>query len=289
MKVGIIGHMGHVGRAQNKLFPDAMVYDSAISRGSTAHYYSNGEEITAHDADVIFVCVPSNPLPDGSLDMSIIEDVVSKCGDGVIAIRSTMNPGTADYLTLKYNKRIVVIPEYTGMSYAHPNTNMAERSFLILGGDLADVEKVISLYTTVQNANTKIRRVTRRQAEVIKLTENRAIAYKVMQMHELYLACKATGEDYYTIRDAVYSDDWRFNLWFTFVYGGDNEVLGFESSHCLSKDLPAWCAWAESAMVDPDITRKLVKKSKEWKGRNAAEILHDFKVANYRSENGVYS
>jgi UDP-glucose 6-dehydrogenase len=293
MTVGIIGHMGHVGKAQHALFSHAYVYDVALERQAERYVVEsrnpNFSKEKTYNSDVVFVCVPTNPLPNGSLDMSIIEDVVSKCGDGVIAVRSTLNPGTADYLSIKYKKKLVVIPEYTGMSGHHPNTNMAERSFLILGGELEDVNKVISLYTTAHNANTKIRRVTARQAEIIKLTENRAIGYKVMQMHELYLACKASGEDYYTIRDAVYSDDWRFNLWFTFIYGGDNEQLGFESSHCLSKDLPAWCAWVESLGVDSSITRKLVSKSREWKGRNSAEILEEHKVRNYRLENGVHS
>ena len=282
MRVGVIGHLGWVGRAQAALFKDALCYDVA----------DPNSDPEAYNADVVFVCVPSDPTPDGSLDMSRVEDVVKKCGDGVIAIRSTLNPGTADYLSVKYKKKLVIIPEYTGMSPAHPNTNMSERTFLIFGGAQKDVDRVIQVYTKVNNANTKIRRVTPRQAEIIKLTENRAIAFKVMQMHELYLACKASGEDYYEIRDAVYSDDWRFNLWFTFIYEDEDtgkEKLGFEYSHCLSKDLPAWCAWLESLRIDPAITRKLVLKSKEWYGRSSGEILEERKITNHRVENGVYS
>jgi hypothetical protein len=49
--------------------------------------------------------------------------------------------------------------------------------------------------------------------------------------------------DYYTIRDAVYGDDPRFNLWFTFVYPNQR---GFDSK-CIPKDVLAWAAWAETS------------------------------------------
>lgn len=282
MTVGIVG-AGWVGKAQANLFTNAIIYDKFKEE------YRDNQD--AFNCDVVFVSVPTDPLPTGELDMSNVDEAVSKCGDGVIVIRSTLNPRHADYLATKYNRRIVVMPEYTGMSPAHPNTNMSERSFLIFGGDAGDVERVVKLYATVNNANTKIRRVTRHQAEIIKLTENRAIAFKVMQMHELYLACKGHFEDYVTIRDAVFGDDWRFNLWFTFIYEDENgkEKLGFESSHCLSKDLPAWRRWAREGGFYPAITSALISQSKEWNGKSAAEILEAIKLENYRAGNGVYS
>jgi len=48
-----------------------------------------------------------------------------------------------------------------------------------------------------------IRQVSLEEAEVVKLSENRAIAFKVAQCQELYDACEAAEVDYYTIRDVV--------------------------------------------------------------------------------------
>lgn len=266
---------GWVGKEVCALFPEALVYDPILEqkRASTSNlaYNFNASSYPndfctkeqADECDIAFVAVPSPALPNGKLDTTIVEEVVSKCQCPLIVIRSTVNPGTCDYLSWKYSKRIVMQPEYLGETPAHPLMQMKERPFLILGGAKENTRELIELYTTVYNANVTIRQVTAMEAEVIKLSENRAIAFKVMQCHELFLACEKAGLDYYTIRDAVYGDDPRFNLWWTFVYPGN---LGFNSSKCLVKDVPAWCAWAESigGSYAASLTQALVEKSTNW-------------------------
>src|SRR5690606_19949880 len=113
-----------------------------------------------------------------------------------------------------YGKNIVFEPEFLGETPNHPLLDESKTNFKIIGGRPENRKKLIELYTSVYNANITIRQTTLLEAEVIKLSENRAIAWKVMQCHELYLACQKAGIDYYTIRDAVYGDDPRFNLWF---------------------------------------------------------------------------
>jgi UDPglucose 6-dehydrogenase len=248
-KIGIIGANGFVGKAMVGLFPDALRFDKQ----------SKQEEINSCDA--VFVSVPTDLKPDGTLDTSIVEDVVSKCEAPLIIIRSTLNPGTSDYLEEKYHKNISMVPEYVGETVAHPLLDERTRPFLVIGGRPRIRRWVIDIFTEVYNANVTIRQVTNYEAEVIKLTENRAIAFKVMAMQELYDTCQKVGLDYYTIRDAVYGDDPRFNLWFTFIYT-DNR--GFNSSKCLVKDVPAWVAWAKSKGYQADITKLLVDKSNEY-------------------------
>ncbi|MCK9461414.1 MAG: hypothetical protein M0R80_17425 [Proteobacteria bacterium] len=238
--------MGWVGRAVRELFPDAMIHDPAQGL------------ICEEKADVAFVCVPT-PLKDGKLDTSIVEEVVKTAQEDLLIIRSTVNPGDCDRWEAM-GKNIVFQPEYLGETPSHPLLNESQTRFMILGGKPENRRKVIELYTKVYNANITIRQVTNLEAEIIKLSENRAIAFKVMQCQELYDACELAGVDYYTIRDAVYGDDPRFNLWWTFIY--DNR--GFNSSKCLVKDVPAWCAWAESLGYDPTITNELVRRSNAY-------------------------
>lgn len=249
MGIAVIGAKGWVGKAMMSIFPDAVAYDLD---------QSTKDEVNA--CQVAFICVPTNSLPDGTLDVSIVKEVVEWCECPLIVIRSTVNPGT--WQSLKgHQKNIIIQPEYLGETTAHPLFNEGDRQFLIIGGAPNNRRKLIELYQTVYNANVNIRQVTAKQAEIIKLAENRAIAFKVMQCHELYKACQAAEVDYYLIREAVYGDDPRFNLYWTFVYPGN---LGFDSSKCLVKDVPAWCAWAESVGADASVTRKLVEKSREW-------------------------
>jgi UDP-glucose 6-dehydrogenase len=169
-------------------------------------------------------------------------------------IRSTVNPGTCDKLE-RQDKNIVYMPEYLGETVAHPLINDRASKFLIMGGDAANCRKAIELFQEVYNANISIRQVSLYMAEVIKLSENRAIMFKVMQCQELYDACEAAEIDYYTVREAVYGDDPRFNLWWTFVYPDKRGA----NSKCLPKDVYGWAAWAESMGCYPDLTKSLLK------------------------------
>lgn len=240
-KVGIIG-IGWVGQSMLKLFPDSVTYSKSI-----------GKIEDINKCDIAFVCVPT-PLKNGSLDISIVEEVVKKCTCPLIVIRSTVQPGTCDYLKKKYKKNICMQPEYLGETVEHPLLDETKSKFIIIGGKPKNRRKLIELYQTVYNANIKIRQVTNLEAEVIKLSENRAIAFKVAQCQELYDACDKNGVDYYTIRDAVYGDDPRFNLWWTFIY----KDRGFNSK-CLPKDVYGWLKWSDNSKL----TKELLKYNKK--------------------------
>lgn len=275
MKTAIIG-LGWVGKAVLELFPDSMIYSLGVVLHNGKWIEGSDEKIweknhkkeyqkAVNQADIAFICVPTPYTVDskgveGKLDTSIVEEVVKWCKSSLIVIRSTVNPGTVDYLMDKYNKKIVMQPEYLGETPQHPLLDQKSSPFLIIGGRRKDRKILVDLYTTVYNANVKIRLVTAKEAEIIKLSENRAIAYKVVQCQELYDVCEKAGVDYYTIRDAVYGDDPRFNLWWTFVFP---DKRGFNSK-CIPKDIYAWCAWAESVGYKPKLTRDLLERNKLW-------------------------
>lgn len=240
MTVKIYG-IGWVGKAMKTLFPDALVHDPAQGL------------ISEEQVDVSFICVPT-PLKDGKLDTSIVEEVVRGCNSPLIIIRSTVMPGTCDKMEI-WGKSIVFQPEYLGETVEHPLFDQKSRPFLILGGRPENRRKAIELYQEVYNANIRITQTSLYEAEVIKLSENRAIAFKVAQCQELYDACQAAGVDYYTVRDAVYSDDPRFNLWHTFVYPDKRGA----NSKCIPKDVYGWAAWAESVGFNPELTNKVLE------------------------------
>lgn len=253
MKVGIIGY-GWIGKATHKLFPHAQIYDKFIDQYKEP----------LKDCDIAFLAVPTPWTGGPLLDCSAVEDAIATCDSKLIVIRSATQPGFADEMMKKYGKRIVVQPEYLGETPNHPFLQMDTRQFMVIGGDPADRRAVIDCYATVYNANIKITQVTRLEAEVIKFSENRAIFYKVMQCQELYDACEAAGIDYYTVRDAVYGDDPRMNLWWTFVFPDKRGA----NSKCIPKDVYAWCAWAESVGIDPSATKSLLQYNQELLAKN---------------------
>jgi UDPglucose 6-dehydrogenase len=238
MTIKIYGY-GWVGKAMHTLFPDALIHDPAQKLFSP------------EKADVAFVCVPT-PLVDNKLDTSIVEEVVRNAPEDFIIIRSTVMPGTTDRLIQETGKDIIFQPEYLGETTNHPMTDQKSRPFIILGGK--NTRKAIEVYQQCYNANINIRQVSALEAEIIKLTENRAIAFKVAQCQELYDVCELAGVDYYTIVQSVYGDDPRFNLYWTFVYPN---ARGFNSK-CIPKDVYGWASYAESLGYTPFLTNGML-------------------------------
>lgn len=263
IKVGIIGN-GWVGKGMQDLFPEAITYvRNKDHKHDLNHFYTTNKEVIS-SCEIVFICVPTPNVNNKALDTSAVEECIKWCNAPLLVVRSTVNPGDCDGWTRKYNKNIIMQPEYLGETPAHPLLDTKLTNFLILGGDKIWTRRLIELYQTVYNANTKIRQVTKKEAEIIKLTENRAIAFKVAQCQELYDVCKLEGVDYYEVAQAVYGDDPRFNLWWTFVFP---EKRGFNSK-CIPKDIYAWCAWAESLGYRPHITNMILSKNKEWIEQN---------------------
>ena len=237
-KIKIYG-FGWVGKAMWDVFPTALVQDP--SQGM----------FESKIADIGIICVPTPNLKNGELDMSIVEDVIKNAPENLFLIRSATQPGTADRLENKYGVSIVTQPEYLGESVAHPLLDETRRDFIILGGRPENRRKIIELYQIAYNANIRIRQVSNLEAEVIKLSENRAIMFRVLEAQELYDACEAAGVDYYVVREAVYGDDPRMNLWWTFVYPNKRGA----KSKCIPKDPYAWAAWAKNS----ELTDALLK------------------------------
>jgi len=254
--IGIVG-LGVVGSYISRLFNKKVnvnckvnCYDTIISP-----YNTEDAKKAVDNSDIIFVCVPTPHRKGSGLNTTIVESVIRDYNPDLFIICSTLQPGTADRLMRCYGKKIVVQPEYLGETTNHPLSNIEQQKFLILGGNSEDVNKVISLYQEIYNANIRIRKVTALEAEIIKLSENRAIAYKVAQCQELYDVCKKAKIDYNLIREAVYGDDPRFNLWWTFVYEDKRGC----NSPCIPKDVYGWETWAKEVGIDPELTSALLK------------------------------
>ena len=99
MKIGIVG-LGVVGAACKDGFEKLghKVY------GHDIKLYTSINDVL--DTEVCYICVPTPSNEDGSCDISIVEDIVSQLNnldyDGVVAIKSTVEPGTNKTFRNKY-------------------------------------------------------------------------------------------------------------------------------------------------------------------------------------------
>ncbi len=255
MKVAIIGY-GYVGKAYQKLFPDAVIYNRHLPNGQT-----NQDEV--NECDLTIVCVPTKMMEDGSCDISIVEEVVEWLRTPLILIKSTIPPGTTKYLKEKYKKRICHSPEYVGeggyfvpfWQYPHP-TEPIYHSFMIIGGDSQDREDILQFFYPILGSTKMYYQVDETTSELIKYMENCAIAMKVTLCNEFYNIAETFGVNYSQVREGFVLDE-RQGKMFTIVY---KNRRGWDGK-CLPKDI---CALIKSVVklgYEPEFLRDIVKSN----------------------------
>ena len=202
MKVGIIG-AGIVGGAIEHWFGpvhDLFIHDPV--RGTTL------ANVTDH-VDMAYIAVPT-PMSetDGSCDLSIVTSILGELPDGFTAvIKSTVVPGTTQRFHEEYpHLKIAYSPEFL-VERRHLE-DFGNQDILVCGTHHADVaERVFEQH---RQAGVLRRdqtfQVTPTQAELVKYTKNTFYAMKVTFANQLFDICEGLGEDWYTIRDIITSE-----------------------------------------------------------------------------------
>jgi len=253
-KIAIIGANGFVGRAYQKVFSNALLFDPTLENSVSK------EEVNT--CELAVVCVPTPSLSSGACDTSIVEEVVSWLETPLILIKSALEPGTTDRLKKKYNKRICVSPEFVGESkywtppkYPDP-TNPVSHGFVILGGDFKDCSKITDFMTPILGPATRFRFVSAIDAEVTKYMENTWAAMKVSFANEMRDICDAVGANWHMVREA-WTDDPRVEPFHTAVF---KNKRGF-NGRCLPKDTKALVHVAEKNGYTPILIKSMVQSN----------------------------
>lgn len=233
-KISIIGSEGKVGSAYVKFFSghyEVIAYDPKLT-------FLCPEKNEVNQALLSVVCVPTPSKKDGSCDISIVEEVVSWLKTPVILIKSTIAPGTVDYLKKKYRKRIVFSPEYIGEStYDHNWTfqNDARKTpWIVLGGDERDMHYVWEIMLPIVGPQKKWFFLTAIEAEIVKYMENSYFATKITFANEFYEICRAFNANFEKVRQA-WGADVRVDISHTACFPTKRGFGG----KCLPKDLAA--------------------------------------------------
>ena len=271
--VGVIGQ-GFVGRALKEEFSQYYAintYDKFLD-GICTH----GSIVSLCEAsDVVFVCVPTPMKKDGSCDISIVEQVCSEtvaAGDNhFIVIKSTVTPGTTDYLNDKLGtNKIVFNPEFLTERFASNDFKNTNR--VILGGDILATTALNQFYSHVF-PNVKVIKTEPTVAEYVKYLSNCFLTVKVSVANEFAKLCEAQGVDYDKVTEYANFDP-RLGDTHWVVPGPDGK-MGFGGS-CFPKDLNSIIALANKlgtpchTMSGAWETNLEVRPEKDWeqlKGR----------------------
>ena len=198
MNIGIVG-CGVVGEACafgfEKLGHTVLKHDTK---------WENSALTNVLPSDVVFICVPTPSRSDNSCDTTVVKNVVKDlCSlryEGVIAIKSTVTPGTTEELIKEtgYSK-ICFIPEFLRERCAV--SDFVEHHDLLAIGSSDDeiynlIEKIHGSYpqTVTQLSPT--------EAEFLKYFSNAFNAMKIIFANEFYELCNAKSVDYKKVKDA---------------------------------------------------------------------------------------
>jgi UDPglucose 6-dehydrogenase len=242
--VAIVG-FGAVGQGIRQLFHDAVAYDPPQSIGTRA---------AVNACEFAMVAVPTPTLPNGSADLSIVEEAVGWIECDHIVLRSTVPVGTTDRLRRETGKSIVFQPEYgPAATPDHPFQDLRQIRWVILGGERSDTIPVADLYKTVFNSDIRIQQTDSRTAELTKYMENCFLALKVTFCNEFYDLANVLGVDYNELRELWLLDP-RVGRSHTFVFPSDR---GFGGG-CLPKDLQAMVTAARGAGYEPTLLEEVL-------------------------------
>jgi UDPglucose 6-dehydrogenase len=212
-------------------------------------------------ADFVFVCVPTPPAPDGSLDTSIVEKAINAVADSrAIVISSTLNPGTCAALRKRHpNARFAHVPEF--LRQAHAATDFISAPRVVIGCDRADLARDLRDLYGKLTPHAAIVEVSPLVAEIAKLASNSFLATKVIFANEIAEACDAIGASWDTVAD-ILSLDPRI--------GGSHLRVTAEggfSGACLPKDTQAFAVWLDALLGRGSLAATVVRTNDRIRGK----------------------
>ena len=207
-------------------------------------YLAVGLPESLSECSLVFLCVPTPPTPSGELDTSAVWKAVrdiemSLDGGSVIAIKSTVPPGTCEILGADFPQfDFASVPEF--LVSTRPLETLTRPDRIVVGASTQQAGDAIADVMRRVAPGAPIVRLTPTEAELVKLASNAMLAAKVSMANELAMVSERFGVDWTNIQAAVGLDR-RIQPDHLTVSPG----RGF-SGGCFPKDLDGMIAAARS-------------------------------------------
>jgi len=211
-------------------------------------------------SEVVFIAVPTPPLPDGGVDLSFIEKVAREIAAAmtsykIVVDKSTVPVQTGDkvaetikrYCKAKVDFDVVSNPEFLREGFAVEDLLKPDR--IVIGvRSQRPVAAMKEIYTPF---NAPIIVTDINSAELIKHASNSFLALKISYINAISVLCEATGANVQEVANGMGMDD-RIGRRFL------NASLGFGGS-CFPKDLSAFIKIAEQVGYNFGLLKEVQK------------------------------
>jgi UDPglucose 6-dehydrogenase len=227
--IGVVG-LGAVGGTVVRAFEEAGLPVRGYDR-----YLEIGAPGDLGSCRVVFVCVPTPLSVDGGFDIgevrSAIGEIQPHLRDGtVIAVKSTVPPGTSDALAAEFPRLdFASVPEF--LVQARPMETFTRPDRVVIGSRSGDSASLLADLMSRVAPGAPIVVLLPTEAELVKLASNAMLAAKVTMANELAEVSRRHGVSWSRIQGAVGLDR---------RIGSDHLTVSAErgfAGACLPKDL----------------------------------------------------
>lgn len=234
----------------------------------------NSIHTLVEECDIVFVCVPTPMFEDGECDISIVESVItdiakeaeSQDRNIITIVKSTIPPGTTEYLNTISNKvGVVFSPEF--LTEANSINDFKNQTRVILGVDYVEYVNPIMEVFEKGMPSAEIIVINSKEAEMTKYTTNLFLATKVSFFNDIYTLCERLNIKYDTVIEATMYDS-RIGRSHYMVPGPDGD-RGY-GGHCFPKDVQAILKVATDlglalpTITGAHVTNRIVRKNRDW-------------------------
>ena len=273
--IGIVGQ-GFVGNAVYQKFKN---YYKVLTNDLDESKSTSDLENLIMKCEFIFLCLPTPMKPDGSCDVSILENVLTEIDSltdnfetrRTVVIKSTIIPGTTNKFNERYESLDIVFnPEF--LTERNAVSDYENQNRIILGGPRPATTELKQIFSKVfPKAN--IIKTDSTHAEMVKYLTNTFLSVKVSFANEIYQLCDKLNIDYDKVVEYATHDD-RLGKSHWGVPGHDGD-FGF-GGHCFPKDLAAILHLTEELKTVNNVlcatqeTNNNLRKNRDWeqmKGR----------------------
>ena len=261
MQISIIG-LGFVGNAiyesfKKKGIQNIFVYDKYKNGGV-------GLLKSCLKADIIFLALPTlyNNITNEYDKTSIYETcdyLTENLYDGVIIIKSTVEPETTDKLSEKYqNLHFIHNPEFLTARTALEDFH--NQKHIVLGKGITCSNEKFNLvkdFYSKHYSDAKISECTSLESESMKIFCNSFYAVKVQFFTELYLLCQNNGCNFDTVKNMMLDNNW-INPMHTTIPGPDGNIS--YGGACFPKDTEALNSYMEKLNLPNAVLKNTIKE-----------------------------
>jgi UDPglucose 6-dehydrogenase len=232
-----------------------------------------GHKIAVHDpklntkvedilnSKIIYICVPTPSSEDGACDTSIVRSVVNelmgKNYNGIVAIKSTVEPGTTESLINEYsNDNICFVPEFLRERCAFVDFT-ENHEVLAVGTNKQEVYEVI--VESHGKYPKQFAKISPTEAELLKYYSNVFNALRIIFANEMYEICKALNADYTKVKDTFVMRGTAKD-----IYMDVNESFRGYGGVCLPKDTKAIDALVKKLGLDLNLFETIDKENNKF-------------------------